>query len=167
MLQQELIDTLLNEYNTHHNSDGRFGDSGISNESETVAIDKAIDAEVEKILPTPKPVKNQTKAQTEKQREVWRIRKQLQRALSLQNKRCSTCGIANELERHHIDGNIRNNSLKNIAVLCEKDHIAVHNVMGVGKYEKLKKSTRHNVKETHTREEEILLEEKEHRYDIY
>ena len=162
MLQQELIDTLLNEYNKHHESDGRFGGDGTSFSSETVAIDKAIDAEVEKILPTPKPVKNQTKAQTEKQREVWRIRKQLQRALSLQNKRCSTCGIAHSLERHHIDGNIRNNSLKNIAVLCEKDHIEVHNVMGVGRYEKLKRSKKHDVKETHTREEELL-----HNNDIY
>ena len=170
LIKQMTLDLL--EYNKHHESDGRFGGDGTSFAAETVAIDKAIDkaidAEVEKILPTPKPVKNQTKAQTEKQQEVWRIRKQLQRVLSLQNKRCSTCGIVHSLERHHIDGNIRNNSLKNIAVLCEKDHIAVHNVMGVGRYEKLKKSTRHNVKETHTREEELLLDEKgKHRYDIY
>jgi hypothetical protein len=167
MLIKEMTDKILDEYNTIHNPDGTFGDSGNSFASESVAIDKAIDIEVEKILPKPKLSKGMTKAQTEKQREVWRIRKQLQRALSLQNKRCSVCGNAHTLERHHVDGNIRNNSLKNITVLCEKDHIEVHNVMGVGRYEKLKKSTRHNVKEIHTREEEILLEEKGHDYDTY
>lgn len=143
---QNVIDVILTEYNRMHDRAGKFGSSATG---DIAGIDSAINTEIDKILPKPTHgIQSLSKVEQNKQREVWRIRKQLQRALNLQNKRCSVCGSNETLERHHIDGSIRNNSLKNIAVMCEKDHVEIHKVMGVGRYENLKKAKSHNVRES-------------------
>ncbi len=59
-------------------------------------------------------------------REVWRIRKMVQRMIMIQNSNCRICGSFDKLERHHIDGNIENNGLANITVICRKCHREIH-----------------------------------------
>ncbi len=71
----------------------------------------------------------------------------IQKAISLQNSSCRICGSTEKLERHHIDGDIRNNYLANISVICHECHIQIHKDMGIGRYEHLKKSRKHNIKE--------------------
>ena len=90
--------------------------------------------------------KKMTKAQIAHQREVWRIRKMVQKMVSIQNSNCRICGGTENLERHHIDGDIRHNSLENITIICEECHDGIHNIMGVNRYEGLKKSRKHNSK---------------------
>jgi len=83
----------------------------------------------------------------EKQREIWRIRKMVQRLIKIQNSDCRICGGTDGLERHHIDGNICNNSLENITVICDECHKGIHTEIGINHYEKsLKKSKKHNIK---------------------
>ena len=63
----------------------------------------------------------------EQRRLVWRIRKRVQRMIVLtQFSSCRICGNTEELERHHIDGNIRNNNLSNLTVICKTCHIEIH-----------------------------------------
>lgn len=88
-----------------------------------------------------------TKKQIAHQREIWRIRKMVQRMISLQNSNCRICGSVEDLERHHIDGDIRNNNLSNLTVLCKECHDKVHSIMGINRYEGLRKSKRHNCQE--------------------
>jgi 5-methylcytosine-specific restriction endonuclease McrA len=67
-----------------------------------------------------------TKKQIEKQREIWRIRKMVQRLIKIQNSDCRICGATERLERHHIDGKLNNNSLGNITIICSKCHHGIH-----------------------------------------
>lgn len=58
--------------------------------------------------------------------EKWRIRKYVQRHFPTKGKRCVICGSTENLHRHHIDENIRNNKPGNITILCKNCHQAVH-----------------------------------------
>lgn len=42
---------------------------------------------------------------------------------------CSNCG-GSKAERHHVDGNPKNNAPSNIRFLCHRCHMAEHNVSG-------------------------------------
>lgn len=65
------------------------------------------------------------------QREIWRLRKFVQRLLPFDShSRCVTCNRKKSLHRHHADGDITNNVLNNIVVLCRKCHIKEHLAMG-------------------------------------
>jgi len=43
---------------------------------------------------------------------------------------CETCGAKTRFERHHIDGNTKNNDRSNILVLCSACHRSHHNLNG-------------------------------------
>ena len=62
------------------------------------------------------------------QKELWRIRKLVQRWFPTDGERCENCGSSKKLERHHIDGNITHNPKdgSNIAFLCKGCHIEAH-----------------------------------------
>lgn len=49
-----------------------------------------------------------------------------QRARKLRGKSCENCGSTRYLAAHHIDGNWKNNSPKNIQTLCAKCHAHHH-----------------------------------------
>jgi len=44
--------------------------------------------------------------------------------------KCIVCGSTKNLERHHKDGNPNNNAPSNVAVLCQKHHIKIHQELG-------------------------------------
>jgi hypothetical protein len=65
------------------------------------------------------------------QKEIWKIRKRVQRLVVIDTEsRCKLCDSQKNLHRHHRDGNIRNNDLSNIVVLCRRCHIKAHLAMG-------------------------------------
>ena len=39
---------------------------------------------------------------------------------------CEMCGIKKKLDAHHLDGNITNNTQKNIRTLCHNCHMKLH-----------------------------------------
>lgn len=43
--------------------------------------------------------------------------------------KCGGCGSIKFLEYHHIDGNHKNNNIKNITVLCRSCHIKQHQLI--------------------------------------
>lgn len=50
-----------------------------------------------------------------------------ERCLSEKPEECVICGVEDDLEVHHKDGNPENNSLENLIPLCSDHHTAVHN----------------------------------------
>lgn len=60
-------------------------------------------------------------------KEVWRIRKKIQRMVAVEE--CTTCGEETHLHRHHKDGNLRHNRRSNIVVLCVRCHLKEHSRM--------------------------------------
>lgn len=60
------------------------------------------------------------------QKEIWRIRKLVQRKFPLEGQKCEHCGETHKLHRHHRDENIRNNNSSNIAYLCKSCHYKLH-----------------------------------------
>ena len=54
--------------------------------------------------------------------------------------KCEKCGSENKrLDRHHIDGNTKNNNRSNVVVLCRKCHMVVD-----GRYKKLVETAKRN-----------------------
>lgn len=65
------------------------------------------------------------------QKQFWRIRKRVQRLVPVtKDSYCVECGRKKSLHRHHSDGNILNNDLNNIVILCRRCHIQDHLAMG-------------------------------------
>ena len=64
------------------------------------------------------------------QKEIWRIRKLVQRMVPIDETSRCRCGRKKNLHRHHSDGNILNNDVSNIVVLCRRCHIQAHLAMG-------------------------------------
>ena len=60
------------------------------------------------------------------QKEVWRIRKMIQRLVPLEDKYCEICGRCYELHRHHRNEDITDNRIENIAVICKFCHHKIH-----------------------------------------
>ena len=50
----------------------------------------------------------------------------MQRALQWRKDSCEECGTCEKLDAHHSDGNITNNSKKNIKTLCHSCHMKLH-----------------------------------------
>lgn len=48
------------------------------------------------------------------------------RAQKYKTHSCETCGATKKLDAHHKDGNITNNTLKNIKTLCHSCHMKLH-----------------------------------------
>lgn len=59
-------------------------------------------------------------------KELWRLRKQLQRLILIPGNRKRK----KKLQRHHKDGDITNNSKDNVLVLTEPEHIKIHQKAG-------------------------------------
>lgn len=68
------------------------------------------------------------------EREVWRIRKQIQRKYPLKGRICSICGADHGLERHHKDADITNNTSRNIQIVCVRCHYDLHAKIGKRRY---------------------------------
>lgn len=65
------------------------------------------------------------------QKEIWRIRKLVQRMVLIDDTSCCyQCGRKKNLHRHHSDGDILNNDTSNIIILCRRCHIKAHLAMG-------------------------------------
>ncbi len=66
------------------------------------------------------------------QRELWKIRKMVQRLFPTTDKHCEMCQSTEKIERHHRDGNIKRNPKngKNIAYLCASCHDELHSKTG-------------------------------------
>jgi len=50
----------------------------------------------------------------------------LVRARHFRGKLCEICGSLENLDSHHLDGDIRNNSKENIQTLCHRCHMKLH-----------------------------------------
>jgi len=63
--------------------------------------------------------------------EVYRYRKQAQRLMPItKDSKCEITGKKTKLHRHHRDGDIRNNTKKNLMVVCEAEHVKLHQAAG-------------------------------------
>ena len=66
-----------------------------------------------------------------RQSEIWKLRKQTQRLVPItKDSKSAISGSKDKLQRHHIDGNIRNNTRSNIIILTESEHIKAHQEAG-------------------------------------
>ncbi len=66
-------------------------------------------------------------------RKMWRIRKMIQRKYVITSETVCECGSNYKLERHHIDGNRKNNKLDNIKIICKKCHDKIHYIETLNK----------------------------------
>jgi hypothetical protein len=64
-------------------------------------------------------------------REIWRLRKAIQRKYQLKGKVCKVCGSKEHLERHHKTNDLR---IEKIEILCDKCHAEHHAKVGVMRY---------------------------------
>jgi len=62
------------------------------------------------------------------QKELWRIRKRVQRMFPVDGQECECCESTSKLQRHHRDGDITNNPKdgSNISYLCVECHQELH-----------------------------------------
>ena len=49
-----------------------------------------------------------------------------QKCLSEKGRACRVCGVEDNIDIHHLDGNRANNSVENLVPLCKEHHRAVH-----------------------------------------
>jgi len=62
------------------------------------------------------------------QTEIWKYRSRCQRAFAMVS--CDICGGEQNLQRHHLDGDISNNTEANVEIVCQDCHTASHMELG-------------------------------------
>ena len=60
------------------------------------------------------------------QKEIWRIRKKIQRLVPTTGRVCEICGRDHSLHRHHRNESIVDNRIENIAIICKSCHNRIH-----------------------------------------
>lgn len=93
----------------------------------------------EKAVPktlTPKKLTPKTKKKLNiqhglSQKELWRLRKMIQRLYPITRRtKSQRSGKKGKLQRHHKDGNIKNVKKDNIQIVTEPEHIKIHKEAG-------------------------------------
>lgn len=109
-----------NHFNYGRNRPDMLKKNLLNNPSRTVEINKKIQEEYDRN--PEKTIKHLLKQSTPKKEIAYQ-----RKAFEKYGRRCKMCGTQKgQIDIHHIDGNHRNNDIKNLTVLCASCHGITH-----------------------------------------